>query len=213
MPEPETVLTGKDLWTWTDALTLPVRHRLVRENGATAHPEVPCLLDQLESDLGSTGGTSSRSKPGSRPPLNVTVLSLLWEIEGVLVDALVSDDLGRRDTLALSLRAVAAHVASTETPDAVDWWVRTVREWAGKVRACLPGEDGGNRHLPLRGMRCPECEMWTVERVDGRDRFRDAALVLVLNNRLVRHALCKACGKAWLRGEPLRVLAESALVS
>lgn len=211
MPESEPQLAGKDLWAATDALTLPVPHKLVRENGDVWREVLPCLLDQLESDLGATGGTSSRSKPGSRPPLNVTVLSLLREIEAVLVDALREDGLGRRDTLALSLRAVAAHVASMDTPDAVDWWARTAKEWAGKVRACLPGEDG-TRQLPLRGMRCPECEMWTVERIEGRDRYLDSALVLVLNNRLVRHALCRSCGAAWLRGEPLQVLAETALV-
>ena len=204
-------LTGDDLWRWCDRLTLPVKHRLVRENGTTEHITVPSMLDQLEADLAYSGtGSTGRSKPGSRPPLNANILSLMGEIQVVLVDALVCDGLGKRDTLALSLRAVTAHVASTETADAIDWWATLVKYWAKEVQACLPGEDEGDSQIPVRGMCCPTCATWTIERVQGWERFRDPAIVLVLAARLVRFALCRACGQSWFRGAPLWDLAERA---
>lgn len=205
------LLAADDLWRWCDRLTMPVRHRLVRESGTTEHITVPCLLDQLEADLAHSGnGGGGRTKPGSRPPVDVTILSLMGEMEVVLVDALVSDGLGKRATLALSLRAVTAHVASTETPDAVDWWARLVKGWAGEVSACLPGENKDSSQIPIRGMQCPDCATFDIERIEGAEKFRDPAVVLVLNNGLTRYALCRACGGNWLRGAPLWELAERA---
>lgn len=203
-------LTADDLRKWCDRLSLPVRHKLVRENGTTEHSVLPSMLDQLEADLGSTSGASGRSKPGSRPPLNMTALSLLGELEVVIIDAIVGESLEkRRQTLAKHLRQLAAHLVSTAEPDVVDWWARLIRGWAGEVQACLPGEDEGASQRPIRGMPCPTCATWTVERVADGLVFRDAALVLVFENRYVRHALCRACGESWFRGEPLWVLARS----
>lgn len=204
-------LTGSDLWHWCDRLSLPVRHRLVRESGTTEHITVPSMLDQLEADLAYSGtGSTGRAKPGSRPPLNANILSLMGEMEVILVDALVCDGLSKRGTLALSLRAVTAHVASTETPDAIDWWARLVKGWCGEVTACLPGESEGDSQRPIRGMCCPTCATWTIERTQGGETFRDPAIVLVFAARLVRYALCRACGQSWFRGDPLLALADTA---
>lgn len=204
-------LTGDDLWRWTDKLTKPVRHKLVRESGHVEHLVLPCLLDQLEDDLGSTSGASGRSKPGSRPPLNMTALSLLGEVEVVLVDAIVGEGLEKRsNTLAEKLRQIVAHLVSTADPDVVDWWTRLVKGWCGEVQGCLPGEDEGESQRPIRGMCCPTCATWTVERVTDGVLYRDAALILVMSNRMVRHAICRACGQSWFRGDPLLALADSA---
>ncbi|HXI16672.1 MAG TPA: hypothetical protein VNM48_09885 [Chloroflexota bacterium] len=200
-----------DLWRWTDRLTLPVKHRLVREDGHTEHLTLPSLLDQLEDDLGSTSGANGRSKPGSRPPLNMTALSLLGELEVVILDAIAGEDLEKRQqTLGRHLRQVVAHLVSTADPDVVDWWTRLVKGWVAEVQACLPGEDEGAGQIPIRGMCCPTCRTWTVERVTDGVKYRDAALILVMSNRMVRHAICRACGENWFRGEPLWVLARSA---
>lgn len=203
-------LTGDDLWKWTAKLTEPVRHRLVRENGTTEHITVPSMLDQLEADLDATGSSSSRSKPGSRAPLNVTALSLLGEIEVVIIDAIVGEELSKRDTLAGMLRALTAHFVSTAEPDVIDWWARLVKGWAGEVQACLPGEDEGATQRPIRGMCCPTCATWTIERVTNGEVYREPALMLVFNNRYVRFALCRACGENWPRGDPLLALADTA---
>jgi len=203
-------LTGDDLWKWCDRLTLPVRHRLVRENGTAEHLTLPSLLDQLEDDLGSTSGASGRSKPGSRPPLNMTALSLLGELEVVILDAIAGEDLEKRQqTLARHLRQVVAHLVSTADPDVVDWWARLAKSWHGEVAACLPGEDEGASQRPIRGMPCPDCQTWTVERVADGLVYRDPALTLVFAARMVRHALCRACGASWFRGDPLIALADS----
>ncbi len=208
---PRPGLTGSDLWHWTDRLTKPVKHRLMRESGHTEHLTLPSLLDQLEDDLGSTSGASGRSKPGSRPPLNMTALSLLGELEVVLVDAIVGEGLEKRsNTLAEKLRQITAHLVSTAEPDVVDWWAHLVRGWCAEVQGCLPGEDEGASQRPIRGMCCPDCQTWTVERVADGMLYRDAALVLVFSNRYVRHALCRSCGASWMRGDPLLELAESA---
>lgn len=213
MTEPSPVprhLTGDDLWKWCDRLTLPVKHRLVREDGHTEHLTLPPLLDQLESDLDATGSSSSRSKPGSRAPLNVTALSLLGEIEVVVVDAIVGEYLEKRsNTLAEKLRQITAHLVSTAEPDVVDWWAHLVKGWAAEVQGCLPGEDEGASQRPIRGMPCPDCQTWTVERVADGLVYRDPALMLVFSNRYVRHALCRSCGASWMRGDPLLELADS----
>lgn len=204
------VTTTPDLWRWVDALTQPQRHRLHRENGTVEHLTLPCLLDQLEADLSATGSDSGRGgKPGSRPPVNVTVLSLLGEMDAVLSDAITGEGLTRRDTLAGKLRAIAAHIAGSD-PDVLEWWTGIVRGWTGDVRACLPEpEEGGSTRL-IRGMPCPTCRTWTIERTDGTDVYRDPALVLVFNNRYVRYALCRACGENWARGDRLIALADTA---
>jgi len=205
------LLTGDDLWRWCDRLSLPVRHELVRDGGVTQWLVLPSLLAQLEDDVASTSGASGRSKPGSRPPLNVTALSLLGEIDCVLLDAVRGEGLQHRTgPIGDRLRQVVAHLVSTADPDVVDWWAHLIKGWAGEVQACLPGEDQGAGQIPIRGMSCPGCSSWSVERVADGLKFRDAALALVLHNRLVRHAICRSCGQSWPRGEPLRVLAESA---
>lgn len=204
-------LTGDDLWKHCDRLTLPVKHRLVRENGHTENLTLPCLLDQLEDDLGSTSGASGRSKPGSRPPLNMTALSLLGELEVVILDAIVGEGQEKRpQTLGKHLRQLAAHLVSTADPDVVDWWARLIRGWCAEVQSCLPGEDEGESQRPIRGMCCPTCSTWTVERVTDGLVFRDPALMLVFAARMVRYAICKACGESWFRGDPLLALADGA---
>ncbi len=210
-PAPSRHLTGADLWRWCDVLTQPVKHELVRDDGISQWLALPSLLAQLEDDLGSTSGASGRSKPGSRPPLNMTALSLLGEIDSVLLDAVKGEGLQRRTgSIGDRLRQVVAHLVSTADPDVVDWWARLVKGWAAEVQACLPGEDQGAAERPIRGMPCPDCDTWTVDRIVGADKFIVPALALVFANRYVRHALCRSCGASWMRGEPLRVLAESA---
>ncbi|WP_158548797.1 hypothetical protein [Blastococcus sp. TF02A-26] len=226
-----------DTWRWVDRLTESRRRRLVRRpdggQSTVEHVDLPSLLEQLAEAQASTnsGGGRGKSSGGSRAPLDLTITSLLAEIETLTVEALIAYGdrpryreraryrqgrarvLGVRQLdLAASVRALAVTVVDTEDADLIDWWASRFCAWVLRAEEALDlDEDGSVDVVPVRGVPCPEPECGREHVLEDRDgeTVRTPALAISFRDGQVLHVTCRHCGTGWWRGEGLNALADA----
>lgn len=202
---------SQDLWLATDRLTNSYRQRLERDHGQQEWVRMASLLDQLTEAVQSGAGSREGSGvEGSRAPLDVACLSLLFDITETIRDAMRSFDVKRTFDTGRDLRALVSRL--TREPDSdeeQEWWVGRVNGWCGQIKATISSDP--DRPWQLHNVPCPECRAKTVTVAEDGEEVRKAAVLVTWSRELVRAVECRACGAVWYRGTDLETLVERML--
>lgn len=211
---------------------------------------MPSLWDQMSEAVSTSNEQTSRSVPGSRPPIDLDLREIQrqiieqvlmelrhykakphqrtfmrvtrWLDHGEWVELDPDSDEPRvwrepewcetsREVTELdlpaSLRLLQVHVGN-DVEDHVMWWAYRLEQWARVARKAL-----GAIVLPqprrIRDTQCPECQAKhvTLLSLDGEPKLMPA-LLIDMQDGMVRAAECSVCGASWFRGQELWDLAD-----
>jgi hypothetical protein len=191
-------LVALNLQMALDRLVNQIPRNVVRDDGSTMQVWDDCLLDQLAS-MGqeSTRGGSSHSKPDSKPPIALDVISLRLDMHNAIARmwrANLSDN-----GTAGQLRTIIAYLIDSRQWARCDEWAERLDTWAMRINDLSGVERARSRPLATP---CPACgERWQYDEQDG-ETVRRPILSALFEGDVMLSLDCASCG-SWVRGAGL----------
>jgi hypothetical protein len=201
------VSSSEDMLDAVDALILPTRKRVHREDKTSEYHAVPSLWDQLIESADWKGQSDGGGVFGSRPVVSTGVVALVIEIADAATEGAVEHVGKTRGNTPDNIRAVTATITDK---DQVDWWVQSLKRWAAACREVLQLDPPNSRSA--RKVTCPSCgeSTWFLKRAP-KEYVRIPALAIVWQRPpgddyhadsewRVQSVDCRACNQSWERG-------------
>jgi hypothetical protein len=179
---------------------------LLRDDGTIERAEVLPLLDQLAEAVMPGGEYTSGGGLGSKPPADLTALSLLAEISTEVRRCCAGHDHPHLAELGPQVDRWAAHAEQWQhdAPEYVCWAAAVAGDWVRRARLILDPP----RRYTLRGRACPVCRATAVQTwsEDEGDFVRRPALAIDSDRTEV---VCGACAQRWPLGAWTALAAKS----
>jgi hypothetical protein len=169
-----------------------MREQLIRLGG---------IWDDLSGEVAGGASPGPRAR-GSRPPIKVSVVSLVMEITVAAREG--AEDLAHRWTPDSIHNLWLIHGALLARPDddLITWWSDAVEEWANRGDAIL------QPHLleRLYGAKCPTCGNVSANAYQDGEWVKVPAIEVGWDEDSIRVIVCRQCGCRWDREDNLSEL-------
>lgn len=199
------------IWVSVDALTLPTKRLVPRDDGTTTPALILSLWDQATESLahGSEGDGGARwGSLSEYSPMDLNLMEVRAIIAETTLREVTKRSLERRPTTPGQLRQLAVHVIGYEV-EALWWWEYRFSSWARQLSTYLRAAEREVKPIRLRNSPCPRCGAQSVL-VDGDDGEVIAPpIVIAFREGHVQGAQCEACSYTWFRGDALSELAQA----